>query len=279
VNQMNQENKHYSRNVIQSLDRGLIIMEYLSRSQDHMGLPELAQLLDVDPSTVYRLLGTLLNRGFVVQDPVSKKYTLGLKVIELSRRAIDTIQIRVTSKSYLRKLVDETGESSNLAIFSDKAAICIDHKMSQSPLAVTNEIGESFIYHATAIGKVILAFQPEDIREQILANYTFERFTHNTISSVGTLKNQLELIRNYYFSVDDEERFLGVRCIAAPIFDFTEKLIAGIGITGPSSRLSLDRFPSLITQVKKTGYELSIMSGFPQHKAYPIVDSIHQEIS
>lgn len=274
---MSVKNNINNRNVIQSLDRGLIIMEALSRSQELMGLPELAELLGVDPSTVYRLLGTLLNRGFVIQDPISKKYSIGLKVIELSRRAIDSVQIRVTSKPYIRQLVAETGESTNLAIFSDKSAICIDHKTSPSPLAVTNEIGEPFIYHATAMGKVILAFQPDDIQEEILSNYTFERFTPNTISSAMMLSAQIESIQKNYFAVDDEERFIGVRCIAAPIFDYTEKMIASIGITGPSSRLTLDRLPELITQVKHAANEISRKSGFPQHIGYPLAETLPQE--
>lgn len=259
---MSATKENNNRTTIQSLDRGLALLEILSQSKDALGLPELATELEVDRSTIHRLLATLLARGFVVQDPISRKYTIGLKIIELSRRTIDGYNLRAASKPFIRYLVAETGESANLAVLSGKHAVCIDHETSPSPLAVTNDIGAVFKFHATALGKVILAFQPEENRKMLLEGYDYEIFTPRTITSDVMLENQLEKIHEKRYSLDDEERYLGVRCIAAPIFDYSEKIVAGIGIAAPTTRVTLESIEPLIKVVRKTAFDISVQLGY-----------------
>ena len=251
-----------SRSTIQSLDRGLQLMEILSQSDTPMGLPELAEILDVDRSTVHRLLSTLLQRGYVTQDPENKRYTVGYKVISLSRRAIDGYSLRVTAKPYLSELTQETGESSNLCVPSGDNAVCIDYEASPSPLAVTNDIGIEFLYHATAGGKVLLAYMPESKRSEIIENYELTGFTPRTITTKERFINTLDIIREQGYAVDDEEHFIGVRCIAAPIRDYSTKVIAALSVSGPSTRMTLANIPEIAAITIRIANEVSQALGY-----------------
>ncbi len=251
-----------SRGTIQALDRGLYLMEILSRSDKPMGLPELAELLEVDRSTVHRLLSTLLQRNYVTQDPENKRYSVGYKVISLSRRAIDGYSLRATIKPYLIQLTQETGESSNLCVPSSDHAVCIDYEASPSPLAVTNDIGIEFLYHATAGGKVLLAFMPEEKRNQIINSYKLTEFTPRTITTRERLNNTLDTIRVQGYAVDDEEHYIGVRCIAAPIRDYSTKVIGALSVSGPSTRMTLANIPEIAAITIRIANEVSQALGY-----------------
>lgn len=248
---------HDQKSLIQSLDRGLQLLEIISQAKEPMGLPELSEMLGVDRSTVHRLLGTLQKRNYVVQDPVSKRYSLGLRVIELSRRALDGINFRSIAKPYLKRLSKETGESTNLFILTDNHAICVDYEASPSPLAVTNDTGIIYIMHATAGGKVLLANMPEAVRQKIITTAPLAAFTPRTYTDANALLMNLQQIKAQGYAIDDEERYVGVRCIAAPIFDHTQKNIAGISMSGPASRVTLDKVPEFAKYVVQAAEDIS----------------------
>lgn len=253
------------KSLIQSLDRGLQLLEKISLANEPMGLPELADLLEVDRSTVHRLLSTLQQRNYVVQDIQSKKYSLGMKVIELSRRGLDSINFRAIVKPYLKRLSKETGESTNLFVLTNDHAVCVDYEASPSPLAVSNDIGIIYFMHATAGGKVLLAFLPEQVSERIIRGSSLNSFTPRTIIDINSLQMHLLQIREQGYSLDDEERYIGVRCIAAPIFDHTRKVIAGISMSGPASRVTLDRVKELSKFVIQASEDISTALGYTKN--------------
>jgi IclR family transcriptional regulator, KDG regulon repressor len=250
------------KNLIQSLDRGLQLIEIISQAKEPMGLPELAAMLNVDRSTVHRLLGTLQQRNYVVQDPVHKQYSLGLKVIELSRRALDGINFRSIAKPYLKRLSQETKESTNLFILTDNHAICVDYEASPSPLAVTNDTGVIYFMHATAGGKVLLAYMPEETRLQVINSSPLIGFTPRTFTDPNALQIHLQQVKEQGYAIDDEERYVGVRCIAAPIYDHNRKVNAGISMSGPASRVTLDRIPELSRYIIQAANDISADLGY-----------------
>ncbi|MGI6250390.1 MAG: IclR family transcriptional regulator [Anaerolineaceae bacterium] len=262
-------NQETSTTLIQSLDRGLELLEIISKSQEPLGLPELAQSLEVDRSTVFRLLGTLLLRGYVIQDQQTKRYSIGYKVVEISRRAIDRNSLRMISKPYLKDLVNETNESVNLVVLTGREIVCIDQESCPSPLAVTNDIGATFLPHATALGKAVLAFAPDEIRKSIIDTIVFESYTPRTIVNMQVLENSILSIRQQFFALDDEERYIGVRCLAAPIFDYRNKVIGAVGISGPTIRFSLEKVDSLARIIRSAALKISIQMGFSSELNYP----------
>jgi IclR family transcriptional regulator, KDG regulon repressor len=250
------------KTIIQSLDRGLQLLEIISQAKEPMGLPELAEMLDVDRSTIHRLLGTLQQRNYVVQEPINKRYSLGLKVIELSRRALDGINLRTIAKPYLKRLSRETGESTSLFILTNSHAICVDYEASPSPLAVTNDTGVVYILHATAGGKVLMAFMSENQRQNIINTNPLTSFTPRTITDYNVFNMHLQQVRDQGFALDDEERYVGVRCIAGPIRDHTSKVVAGISMSGPATRVTLDRVTELARHVVGAANDISAELGY-----------------
>jgi len=251
-----------TKGVIQSLDRGLLLLEIISQADEPMGLPELAEMLEVDRSTIHRLLGTLLQRNYVMQDPVSKRYTVGYKIVELSRRAIDGYSLRSAAKPFLKKLTRITSESSNLCVVAGDHAVCIDYEASPSPLAVSNDIGIEFMYQVTAGGKVLLAYMPEPKQESLIEQIEFKEFTPRSITTREQLVENLKQIREDGYAVDDEEHYIGVRCIAAPIRDYTSKVVATISISGPSTRITLDKSEEIAQTVIDVANEISRALGY-----------------
>ncbi|MCC7354991.1 MAG: IclR family transcriptional regulator [Anaerolineae bacterium] len=249
-------------NHIQSLDRGLQLLEFLSQSSEPMGLAELAGLLRVDRSTAHRLLGTLAQRDFVRQDPESKHYSLGLKVVELSRRAVDGLTLRIVARDRLRHLVHESGESVNLVVMVRDQVVCVDAEPSPAVLAVSDEVGAIYALHATAAGKILLAHLPDAQRTNLLSREPLPGYTLRTLTDLNTLQAHLQLVRQQGYALDDEERFSGVRCVAAPVRDRRSKVVAAISISGPATRITLEKVPELAGLVKKTASDISTALGY-----------------
>jgi len=247
---------------VQSLDRGLYLLELLGLAEEPAGLPELSEALGVDRSTVHRLLSTLLWRGYVQQDPGSKRYWLGLKVVELSRLAIDRLSLRSVTKPYLKRLARETGESANLAVMSDGHALCLDHEPCPLALAVTNDIGMVFVLHATAAGKVLLAAVPEAQQKDLLETEPLSAYTPRTMTDLPTLQMHLQLVQQQGYALDDEERYVGVRCLAGPLRDHRGKVVAAVSISGPTTRVTLDRVPALAELVVRIAADISVEMGY-----------------
>lgn len=227
-----------------------------------MGLPELAEILHVDRSTVHRLLGTLLQYCYVRQDPESKRYSLGLKVVELSRRAIDGLSLHSIAKPYLKQLVQQTSESANLVLLADGQIVCVDHEPSPLALAVSNDIGVPFVPHATAGGKVILAHLKDEEQERLLGQGPFYAHTPRTITDLYALRMHLQMVRHQGYALDDEERYIGVRCVAAAICDHRGKVVGVLTLSGPAARMGLEKVPTLADLVTKTAGEISAALGY-----------------
>ncbi|MCC7353348.1 MAG: IclR family transcriptional regulator [Anaerolineae bacterium] len=246
---------------IQSLARGLDILTTLAESDRPMGVTEIAQALNVDKSTAFRLLSTLANRGFVAQEPDTRRYRPDLRIVELSRRVLDRIELRSIAKPPLKRLQRLTGESAHLAVLADGRAVYIDQEESNATLSVNAEIGRQAPAHCTAIGKSLIAYMSQEELSHFLGAEGLTRYTPRTITTLRELIPHLESVRERGYAVDDEEFDAGVRCLAAPIRDYRRKVIASIGISGPASRMTLDRMPELGVVVVKTAEEVSRLIG------------------
>lgn len=247
---------------VQSLDRGLQLLELLGAAHEPMSLGDLAELVQVDRSTAHRLLGTLGQRGFIGQDARTKRYSLGLKIVELGRHALDGLSLRTVARSYLKELARESGESANLIVRAGGQAVCVELEPSPSILSVTNEIGAVFAPHATAAGKVLLAHATEADRLAWLGAAARPAFTPRTLSDLAALTSHLQQVMRQGFAVDDEESHLGVRCVAAPIRDNRGAVAAALSLSGPAMRVTLERLPTLTALVVKTARAISTALGY-----------------
>lgn len=236
---------------IQSLARGLRILDILGESEDGVSNAELARMLGVDKGSASRLLSTLARHGYVDKDEASRRYYLGPQVISLSRSALTRLPLREAAKPFLRQLMERTGECAHLAVPAQGRALYIDQVESPATLRVNAQVGTMNPLHCTALGKVLLAFVGLEIPPVL------ESFTPRTITKLDELQQHLEVIRRQGYAVDDEEFDPGVRCIAVPVFDFRGKAVGSIGISGPSTRIDPGRLPALAEIVVEIGKALS----------------------
>lgn len=236
---------------IQSLARGLKILDLLGQATDGVSITEFAEILGVDKGSASRLVSTLARYGYAEKDEMTRRYHLGPRVVGLSRSVLTRLPLRDVAKPYLRRLMECTGECAHLAVPAQGKALYIDQVESPATLRVNAQVGTMNPLHCTALGKVILAFGDEDIPDRL------EPFTPRTIKNKKILREHLQKIRKMGYAVDDEEFDPGVRCIAVPVFDFRDKAVGAIGISGPSTRITLERLPELAGIVVEVGKELS----------------------
>ena len=241
---------------IQSLARGLTILVRLAEAPDGLGITELADEYDVDKASISRLLQTLAAHGFAEKEPGGRRYILGPQIVRLSRVVLTRMPLRETAKPYLRQLVDATGECAHLAILAQGQALYIDQVESASALRVNTGVGHLAPLYCTALGKILLAFAIAPMPDAT------KQFTPRTITDPLSLQHHIEVVKNQGYAVDDEEYELGVRCVAVPVFDYRDKCVAAIGISGPVSRLPLENFPKVIASVQEIGKNLSAVLSF-----------------
>ena len=241
---------------IQSLARGLMILEIMAKHDSGVGITELADQLKVNKATASRLVGTLMAHGFISRYPQGRTYQLGPMLVSLSRHLITRMPLRDTAKPFLRKLVELSGECAHLAIYAQGKALYIDQVESVSSLRVNAEVGQMAPLHCTALGKVLLAIGSFPLPEKL------ERHTLHTITDPMQLLDELNQVRLQGYAVDNEEYDESVRCIAAPVCDFRGKLLGAIGISGPAARLNPERMAFLIPEVVKVASELSDLHKF-----------------
>jgi len=236
---------------IQSLARGLTILEKLAQEESSLSITELAVMLGVNKSTASRLAKTLLQHGFVEKAADERSYCLGPMLVSLSRKVITRLPLREAAKPYLQMLVAESGECAHLAVHLRGKALYIDQAESPSSLRVNVEVGQLAPLHCTALGKVLLAFS--DLPLPI----PLEPYTPRTIIDPVVLAAELGRVRQQGFAVDDQEFDSNVRCIAAPVFDYRSKLVGAMGISGPAARLSKERISDLAPRVVDIARQLS----------------------
>jgi IclR family transcriptional regulator, acetate operon repressor len=242
---------------IQSLDRGLVILETVARSTEPVSLGELTDLLGIDRSSVFRLANTLRRRGFLSYLTSRKVYILGPSVWRLSHKYDwGTMLIRV-SRDHVKWLSTQTEETVHLAIREGKQALFIDHAVTNHVIAVSGQTGELVPLYCTAHGKALLADYSKPDLKAIFGSEKLETFTEQTIGNLDQLVKVCAQIREQGYATDDGEYQEGVRCVAAPIRAEDGIIIGSIGISVPLQRFSKDRYKVCGEQVSTAASRIS----------------------
>ncbi|MCL2865561.1 MAG: IclR family transcriptional regulator [Lachnospiraceae bacterium] len=223
--------------MIQSLQRGIEALVILSKS-GAMGITELAKELDVDKSTASRLLATLRDCDMVQFVPSTRKYRLGFRILHLSEALTRNLDVIDVARPILKELSFALGQSVHLCMYNKKTVYVIDQVKSAQIYEMSAHVGMIEPMHASSVGKCILAYRPSERMDEILEDYDFECYTNNTISTKERLLEELKMIRQRGYAIDNEEIAVGVRCVAAPIFDYRKRVFYSIGISGPVPLMS-----------------------------------------
>lgn len=229
------------QNGARTLSRGLDILELLAKAPHSMGVTELAESLELDKSTVHRLLTTLTKRGYARQDTRLRRYTLGAQALVLHDAFQAQIGVQQLCRPLLREMTDITGETSHLAILSGANIVFLDWICTPEVMGVRTVVGRSEPIHCTALGKALLAALPEEERKKLLQDIRLTAYTDKTPVTLAAVEKDLQasIIRGW--TLDNEEFLLGVRCLAAVVLDSTGYPVAALGISGPATRLTMPK--------------------------------------
>jgi DNA-binding IclR family transcriptional regulator len=251
---------------IKSLARGLKAIDMLLAEDaltEHeltsVSVSALASHLGINKSSASRLMSTLCQYGYAERVAGSRGYRLGHKLqghLQTTQLGSGYVRLRELAQPFLHQLVELTGECAHAAVHSSKRALVIADVDAPASLKVSGVVGRTEALHCTAIGKCLLAFMDLPLPEDLTAR------TEYTLSEVGELELHLATIRSQGYAFDNEENYLGVRCLAAPVYDDTGQCIACIGISGPSVRIPLSRIPELAAQVQALSLTLSQTLGY-----------------
>lgn len=256
------EENNPTQNPIQSAERIFKVLETLAVSGP-MGLMELSSHLGLHKSTTHRLLMSLICMGYARQDEDTQKYMLSYKIVGLSGQLLDKIDILPIAHSYMKQLAELSQETVHLVQRNDKDIIYIDKVESKvSSIRMVSQIGMIHPMYCSGVGKAILATLSIEEVTKIWDESIIEKKTENTLVTLDRLLEVLEKVRKCGYAIDDEENEIGVRCIAACIYDYRGKAKYAFSISAPVSRMSDERIKELSEYVLQVKNDLSLALGY-----------------
>jgi IclR family transcriptional regulator, KDG regulon repressor len=248
---------------VQSLERALTILNKLSDYPDGIQIARLSEQVGLSKSTVHRLLATLSNMNYVVKDSESDKYKLGLQVLFLSRNILNNNDIVNTAKPYLERLSLDVNETVHLCIEDRGEIVYIDKIESNQTIRMFSRVGNRAPMYCTAVGKILYSGMESDHFEELVSKVNFIPKTESTITTPEGLREEINKIKKQKYALDNIENEEGIRCIAAPIYNHTGKIIASFSISGPSNRVTMDKInDTLIDKMRQTSLDISRNLGY-----------------
>lgn len=245
---------------VQSLDRAISILERLAEA-DGMNLTDLSQSVGLAPSTTHRLLTTLQQRRFADFDEEYGVWVIGVGAFNVGNAFLRSRKLISLGRPVMRRLMEDVGETINLAVEDKGELVYVTQFESHAPMRAFFRPGRRAPMHSSAIGKAMLAEMSEEVLRDFLHKKGMQRFTDHTIVDPGTLREQLQQIRQRGWGIDDEEHTIGMRCVAATIHNEHGEVIAGISISGPSVRVTETRLGELGAKVVQAAEQITEQIG------------------
>jgi DNA-binding IclR family transcriptional regulator len=243
-------------NTVSSMANALKLLNLFSMDEPEWTLSELAEKLNIGPSTVYRLTKTLLHEGFIMKDRVTKKFRLGSSLLQMGHYIISSYDICKLSPPIMEKLVQDTGETVHLSILEGNKTIYLQVFECQNYVNVYTHVGKTNPVHCTSTGQIILAYQPEVTIEKVI-HAGLPLLTPNTITDPQKFRKRLAEIKKQGYTFNKDEMNMGVSAIAAPVKTTSSKVKFAVSIAGPNARINSCTAPSLSKLVVKAAEEIS----------------------
>ena len=235
-------------NILSSVKKSLEVLQVFSGDQLEMSVTEISKVLNSHKSSISRILITLASEGFVEKNPQTNKYRLGLKLLELAGLVMQRYDLREHAGPHMEELAQELGEIVHLALLDGNEIVYLEKKGQGQALTVATKVGGRHPAHASAMGKVLLSGLSKRELADVLAIGPLVKYTPYTITEVP----ELDRVRERGFALDDEEGFLGIRCVAAPIYNREGKIICAISTTVPKQRMGDRRTNEIRKQIVET---------------------------
>ena len=244
-----------------TLVRSMQILERLAQSNSGLTLSELSQQLGIATATVFRLLHTFEELGYVTQNKEFGLWSIGVKAYTVGSAFINHRDVVSLARPFMVELMEFSGETVNLSIVDNGKVVFISQVESFEMMRMIVHLGSSAPIHASGAGKALLATMNSAQISKILLKRGLDRITENTINSTDTLKQELEVTQSRGYAVDDEEHALGLRCVASPIYNEFGGASMAISISGPKVRISDQRLNTLGSKISEIATQITQISG------------------
>jgi len=244
---------------VQALDRGLTILQALA-GQQGAALSDLARQVAMPPSTAHRFLATLQTHGFVDFDAHTQLWSIGIGAFRVGNTYLRRTNLVEAAQAPMRRLMEVTGETANLGIADQGFIVFISQTETQNPIRAMFRAGARSQMHASGIGKAMLAHMPRAEVEALIKANGLPAFTPQTFSQPEALFADLEAIAARGWAYDNEERYMGMRCIASAVFDGQGAPVAGLSVSGPSARFTDEKIAETGRIVKEAAAQLTVIT-------------------
>ncbi len=251
------ESSASSGDTVKSLHRGLRLLQTLAGEEAGMTLTELADHVELAPSTTHRLLNTLLRSGFVEVNETTGLWSVGVQALAVGNAFLKGHDFVSLSRPFLRKLTDGSGETSNLAVENGGHAVFLSQVECRAIVRAMARPGDRTPLTCSGVGQALLACMSPDRVEELIRQHGMPCYTPKTVTTPDQLHQTLALARERGWALDDEAQALGMRCVAAPFFNAYGEAVAAISISGPTPRISDARIPVLGDLVARTAAEIT----------------------
>lgn len=242
---------------VQSLHRAKAILQTVAAEPNGISLAELSKRVKLHNSTTFHLAKTLTAIGFLRQDTNNRNYRIGPELFGLASSALTEVELVDVSATYLLGLAKATRATAHVAVFSHGSAVIIAKQDGSNVIQLIERIGIPRPAYATSIGKVLLAARDEEEIEDYIATCNFQNFSPTTIDNPAQLRVELEKVRSSGIAFDNGEFNPELRCIAAPVMDFQNNIIAAIGVSFPIWQIAIDQIDHIVVEVRQYAGKVS----------------------
>ena len=264
-----------AKNTVQSLAKGFRILQAFTAQEPELTMAEVARKSDVDNATAFRFLNTLVDIGYVVKVPDSRKFRLSLKVLDIGFHAIARSDLRTRARPILRNLVGETNEAASVGVLDGFDVLYAERvQAGLTQLGVDIRIGSRVPAYSTAVGQAILAWLPRDLQMRVLRAQPLVKLTATTLTDIDALVARLDHIRQVGYAISDQETVSGLYVVAAPVFDVDGIPLAALSVAAPAYKTTLQEFEAstchlVLQAATDLSKSLQTTGGF----AFPTFDS------
>jgi DNA-binding IclR family transcriptional regulator len=247
---------------IHVIDRAAQILDCFGFDHQELSVSEIGAKTNLHRSTAHRILMALEYNDLIQQNPENGKYRLGIKLFRLGHQAVSHLNLREICRPFLTRIMNETKETVHLAVLDEDQVLYLDKVEGPHALRMPSRVGRRIPTYCTSLGKAMLSFLDDQEVKNIFCNQVLRPYTANTVKTLSQLLTDLRMIRKRGYSVDNEEIEIGLRCVGAPIKDYTGAMVGAISVAAPSARLSSQKIHSVGKLVVTTAEEISEKLGY-----------------
>jgi DNA-binding IclR family transcriptional regulator len=251
---------------IHVIDRAAQILDCFGFDHQELSVSEIGAKTGLHRSTAHRILMALEYNDLIKQNPSTGKYHLGIKLFKLGHQAVSQLNLREICRPFLSRLMNDTKETIHLAVLDDDQVLYLDKVEGPHALRMPSRVGRYIPTYCTSLGKAMLSCLDDQEVKSILRRQTLKPHTENTVKNINQLLADLGSVRKRGYAVDNEEIEIGLRCVGAPLRDYTGGMVGAISVAAPSARLSEKNTPVIGRMVIAIAAEISQKLGFEKPK-------------